>query len=125
MRGQIVKITDEYQTNLYLTTTETVPVQVTGYKQQYLPSGGRKNVPVVRTEMQRLQMIIKPSQFNKALKRVKDINKPEGGEGTMKKMPRLWKWVIIYAPLAVLVWDVTLHLNLIGGWIASFALVQK
>ncbi len=53
----------------------------------------------------------------KYLKRVKNLNK--GGEKKVKRMPRLWKWLIVYIPLTILVWDFVTNINAIVLWLAT------
>ena len=44
------------------------------------------------------------------LKKIKNL-KEKGGEKKVKRMPRLWKWLIVYIPLAILVWDLVTNIN--------------
>ena len=51
---------------------------------------------------------------------LKDITpKAKGGEKKVKRMPRLWKWLIVYIPVTVLVWDVVNNANRIALWLVT------
>ena len=123
MQGQIVRINFE---NNGLTTIDTVErVQIkTSERGRYLGNGQYE--PTVHTEERFLSNQIATNMFDRYLKPVKQLKEKKGGEKQVRRMPRLWKLLIIYIPLAILVWDLVLNANNITSFaVQHFVLIHK
>lgn len=126
LRGKIVKIVSLDGDEAYVKTIEPVTV-----REKYYPNMemARRMSAYGYTDPSQLQQVNRyewvtrdtypEGEVNvKYLKRVKQLNL-KGGEKKVNKMPRLWKWLIIYLPATILVWDVVNHANQIALWFVN------
>ncbi len=153
LRGQIVKITQDDPSEVMFASVNPIvyrekvqddtafrnKLQALYNQNQYDPLGSL----VSQQEMNKLRTMYPPrwryeenseiiegkvaqKKFNTYLKQVKSLQEKKGGEKNVRRMPRLWILLIIYVPLAILVWDIVMHVNGIAAFVVDhFVLVHK
>jgi hypothetical protein len=136
LAGQIVRIKEFLNGGVYCESIGSIKIKreyddTPNYPQYYPWGGGGAN--------QQTALEVKKKKYYyedyypcglinlKYLRKVKKLSETtkKGGEKRMKRMPRLWKWILIYLPSAFLIWDFVMNINAIILWVSTNFLMHK